>query len=87
MADKIAPLAAEVVASLHHPGYEGRTGGINGISWSPDGTMLATGHGPSGAIRLWKVGAWRMLAELLPDPDWKSPGGIERLCFSSDGES
>jgi WD40 repeat protein len=54
-------------------------GTMEGLAYSPDGTLLATSSVTSG-VRLWDVATGEVLKELGP-----IPGTVERVAFSPDG--
>ncbi|GAB5406143.1 MAG: serine/threonine-protein kinase [Aureliella sp.] len=57
-------------------------GGVNSLSYSPDGTRLASGD-REGAIRLWDTNTWECTFDSGPRVD----GGVESLVWSPDGQT
>jgi WD40 repeat protein len=65
---------------------EGGGGEVNGLQYSPDGTLLASGHGKpelGSVVRIWNTSTWDIVGDLAGAGGF-SPGAGE-VWFSPDG--
>ncbi|MEV4383487.1 hypothetical protein AB0J58_42040, partial [Streptosporangium sp. NPDC049644] len=70
-------------ATLLHT-LKGHTDWIRAISWSPNGTHLATG-GDDGTIRLWDPTTATHIATMIPLPDGSAAFGPDGMTYKFSG--
>ena len=60
-------------------GYTAARSDTNGLSWSPDGTLLATAH-QDGFVRLWNPNSGQLVREINAHAGW-----VRGIAWSPDG--